>query len=154
MSKISKKTLTIVFAVALTLGGAGVAFAYWTADGTGSGTAATGTTDSLVVNQTSVITGMGPGVAAQTLAGNFDNPNDGPTYVTTVTASITGVTGGEGSCTAADYTLSDATMDVNAEVPKGDGMGNWTGATIAFNNTAANQDGCKGATVNLSYAAA
>ena len=52
----------------------------------------------------------------------------------------------------ADYTLTAAAMPVNAEIPVGAPVGTWTGATIAFNNTAANQDGCKGATVNLSYA--
>jgi hypothetical protein len=29
----------------------------------------------------------------------------------------------------------------------------FSGATIQFNNKASNQDGCKGATVNLAYAA-
>ncbi len=154
MSKFSKKTLTIVAAAALTVAGIGLAVAYWTAGGTGDGTASTGTTDSLVINQTSVVEGMAPGVAAVTLSGDFDNPNEGPIHVTTVTASIDSVTGGTGTCSDADYTLSDATMTVNAEVPVGNSEGNWSGATIAFNNTAANQDGCKGATVNLVYTAA
>ena len=46
------------------------------------------------------------------------------------------------------------TMAVNAEVPAGTGQGQFTGATIQFNNKATNQDGCKGATVNLAYAIA
>ena len=104
------------------------------------------------MNQTSVVDGMAPGVAAQTLSGDFDNANDGATYVGTVTASIASVTGGDGACTADDYTLADATMDVDAQVPVGTGVGAWTGATIAFNNSATvNQDGCKNATVALTY---
>lgn len=43
-------------------------------------------------------------------------------------------------------------MTVNADVPAGLGKGTWTGATIRFNNTATNQDSCKGARVNLAYA--
>jgi hypothetical protein len=60
-----------------------------------------------------------------------------------------------GTCDATDFTLADAVMTVNAEVPSGNGEGSWTGATIKFNNKAgANQDQCKGATVNLSYTSA
>jgi hypothetical protein len=134
----------------------GVAYAYWTAGGSGTGSAATGTTIALTVNQTSTITGLAPGVAAQTLSGDFDNPNTGPVYVTSVTASIASVTkaGGApaGTCDATDYTLASATMSVGTEVVAGDDKGSWSGATLAFNNKGTNQDACKGATVNLAYA--
>jgi len=135
---------------------AGVAFAYWTAGGTGTGSAATGTqSGSLTVNQTSTVSAMGPGVAAQPLSGNFDNPNAGPVYVGTVTVSIASVTkadGVNGTCDASDYTLTGAAMSVGTEVPAGTGKGSWSGATIAFNDKpAVNQDACKGATVNLAY---
>jgi hypothetical protein len=136
--------------------GAGVAFAYWTAGGAGTGTAATGTQASLVVKQTSTVSAMGPGIAPQSLSGNFDNPNSGPTHVGSVTVSIASVTKAVGApagdCDATDYTLANATMTVGTEVPAGLGKGAWGGATIAFHNKpAVNQDGCKGATVNLSY---
>lgn len=146
-----QKRKTSVIAIFLVLAVAGAAFAYWTAGGTGTGTADTGTTTPLTANQTSVLTDMYPGDTAQTLSGDFDNPNDGPVYVTSVTAAITGVAGGDGVCTAADYTLASPIMLVGAEVPAGTGVGSWTGATIQFNNTALNQDGCKGATVTLTY---
>ena len=61
------------------LGGGGLAFAYWTSTGTGTGTGTTGAGDvALVVNQTSVISDMGPGVAAQDLSGTFDQLLDRP----------------------------------------------------------------------------
>lgn len=134
-----------------------LAYAYWTGSGTGTGTAATANgNQSLVVKQTSAPANLGPGDSAQTLSGNFDNPNTGPVYVTSVTASIAGVTKGvgapAGTCDATDYTLAAATMTVNAQVPAGNGVGSWTGATIKFNNKpSTNQDACKGATVNLAY---
>jgi hypothetical protein len=136
----------------------GVAFAYWTQGGTGSGTATTGNVTAVTVNQTSTISGLAPGGAAQTLSGNFNNPNNGPVYVTSVTASISSVTKAvgapSGTCDATDYTLTGATMAVGAEVASGTGKGAWTGATLAFNDKpAVNQDACKGATVNLSYSA-
>ena len=134
-----------------------LAYAYWTGSGSGTGTAATATgNQSLVVKQTSAPVNMGPGDSAQTLSGNFDNPNTGPVWVTSVTASISGVTKAAnapvGTCDATDYTLAAATMAVSAQVPAGTGVGSWSGATIKFNNKpSTNQDACKGATVNLAY---
>jgi hypothetical protein len=150
------KKLTGLTAALVLLGGA-VAFAYWTAGGSGTGTASTGTTDAITVNQTSVVTAMGPGVAAQSLSGNFDNDNDGPVFVATVTAAIGAITGGGPTCEATDYTLSNPVSDVNAEVPVGTGVGSWGATdapTIAFNNKSdENQDDCKNATVEILYTA-
>jgi hypothetical protein len=153
-TKDKKKKAAIVAAALMLITGGG-AFAYWTTTGTGTGTATTGSTVDITVMQTSTVSAMGPGDAAQTLSGNFDNPNPGPVYVSTVTASISSVDKAvgapAGTCDASDYTLASAVMTVNAQVPAGTAQGAWTGATIQFNNTAANQDGCKLATVNLAY---
>ena len=149
-----QKKITVTGAVCLVMAAAG-AYAYWTAGGDGTGSAATGTTEALSVNQTTVLAPMYPGLAAQTISGTFDNSNDGPIYVGTVTASIGSVTqadGAVGGCDATDYTLANAAMTVGAQVPAGSAVGAWTGATLMFNNKpAVNQDGCKGATVNLVY---
>jgi hypothetical protein len=144
-----KKTIAGIVAVMML--SAIAAFAYWSAGGTGAGTADTGETVALVANQLTVLDPMYPGDSPQTISGDFDNANEGPVYVTSVTAAITGVAGGDGACSAADYTLTDAVMTVGAEVPAGTGVGAWTGATLQFNNTGANQDGCKNAVVTLTY---
>jgi len=157
MFKLNKKR-GIILGVVVTLVVAGAALAYWTAGGSGTGTApvAAGTSN-LTVNQTTTLTGMYPGDTAQTISGNFDNSNSGPAYVGTVTASIASVAkaGGApaGTCDATDFTLANAAMTVAAEVPTGTAKGAWTGATLKFNDkTTTNQDACKGATVTLSYA--
>ncbi len=154
MLKHSKKTviLTVIGVVVA----ASAAFAYWTAGGSGTGSAATGTVTALTANQTTTVSNMFPGDAPQTISGNFNNPNAGKVYVATVTASIASVTkaasAATGTCDASDYTLSGAAMTVNAEVPPGSSMGGFTGAKIQFNNKATDQNACKGATVNLAYA--
>lgn len=151
MRKYSKRTIAAVAAV--TVAGSGLAFAYWTAGGTGTGSAATGTTVPITAVQTSTVTAMAPGVAAQTLAGNFNNTNSGPVYVSTVSVAISSITKAGVAvtgCTSADYTLVQPTA-VNAEVANGTGVGSWGGGSIAFKNLAANQDACKGVTVNLNY---
>lgn len=151
-----KRRVAVAILSVVMLAGGGAAFAYWTAAGSGTGTGTTGSNAAVTVVQTSTVTNLRPGGAAQTLSGNFTNPNDSPTYVTSVTASISSVakaTGAPaGTCDATDYTLAGATMTVNAQVPAGTAQGAWTGATIAFNNKAAViQDACKGATVTFSY---
>ena len=157
MRKPTKKTTAIMVAAVTVLAGGGAAFAYWTAGGSGTGTAATsaGSTPVTAV-QTTVVTGLQPGDTAQTISGKFNNTNTAPVYVSTVTASIASVTKAgvpATVCSASDYTLATPVMTVNAEVPVGSAQGAWTGASIKFNNKAGvNQDDCKGATVNLAYA--
>lgn len=157
MLKFTKRRSFVVLGVIAALVVAGGAIAYWTAGGSGTGTASTANpTSQLAVNQTSTLTAMYPGDSAQTLSGNFDNPTGNLVRVNKVTASIASITqdpAAVGSCTASDYTLSNAAMTVNAEIPNGTAQGSWSGATIQFNDKpGVNQDGCKGATVNLSYA--
>lgn len=154
MRKFTKKTVAVAAATAFVLSGAGAAYAYWTAGGSGTGSAATGTNAALTVVQTSTVTAMAPGDSAQSLNGTFLNPNTGPVYVGTVTASIASVTKDPGAvagtCDATDYTLANAAMTINAEALAND-TSTWSGATIKFNNKATNQDQCKLATVNLAY---
>jgi hypothetical protein len=159
MRRFRKKSVAAFVGATIAIAGAGAAYAYWTAGGSGTGTASTGTSQGLVAHQTSVVSDMGPGDSPQELSGNFDNPNAGPSHVSTVTASIGSITQAEdavGPCTADDYQLVNAVMDVNAEIPAGDAQGAWgvaeDVATIQFSNSEANQDGCKGATVHLEYA--
>jgi hypothetical protein len=156
MRKPTKKTTAIMVAAVTVLAAGGAAFAYWTAGGSGTGTATTtASTSALTAVQTTTVTGMQPGDSAQTISGNFTNPNSSPVYVTSVTASIASVTKAGSpavGCDASDYTLGSPVMPVGVEVASGTAKGAWTGATIKFNNKATNQDACKGATVNLAYA--
>jgi hypothetical protein len=145
-----KKPLVLVIAAVTVMATAVGAYAYWTSGGGGTGTAATGTSDDLVVVQTSSITNMGPGIGVQTLSGNFDNGNEGPTYVGSVAVVVTDTS--DAGCTAADYTIAGSPMLVDDEVPAGNDQGAWGGATIAFaNDPDRNQDACQSATVNLTY---
>jgi hypothetical protein len=147
---ITRKAVVLVTAGALAVIG-GVAFAYWTNTGTGSGTATTGSNDAITVNQVSTITDLGPGRPAQTLSGNFDNPNDNQVFVGSVTAEVTGTD--VAACDASNYTVAGS-APVAAEVPSGTGVGTWSGLTIQFNNKpTVNQDACKNAVVSITYTA-
>ena len=145
----------VAVAAALVVAG-GAAFAYWTAGGSGTGSASTGSVSALTVVQTSVVSGLAPGTPAQTLSGTFNNPNTGPVYVSSVSVSISSVVKAVGApagpCTAADYVITGSPVAIGAEVLAND-TSTWSGPQIAFVNSASNQDGCKGATVNLAYTA-
>ena len=156
MLKFSRRTTIITIAIVAATSVA--AFAFWTGVGVGTGEAKTGTTgQALTVKQVGPPTGLVPGGPVATLSGNFDNPNGSPVFVASVKAAITGVTpaapqdAGKPACSVNDYQLVNNTAVVNANVPSGNGQGTWTGITIRMLNTAANQDNCKNATVNLSY---
>ena len=139
----------VVLAIVSVLAIAGAAFAYWTVSGSGSGSGNTGTVVGIIVKQTSTVTAMAPGVAAQTLSGTFDNSNAGPVYVGSVSATVTGTD--QVGCNADDYVIAGS-APVNAEVASGTSVGAWTGLTIAFNNKpGVNQNPCKGATVTIAY---
>lgn len=154
MRKSTKRLIAIAATTVVLLGGAGIAYAYWTAGGTGAGSGTTGTSEAITINQTSVVTNLRPDGAAQPLSGTFTNTNDEPVYVATVTASIASITDGGPTCEATDYTLLNPVMTVNASIPVGASVGSWSGASIEFNNKPAeNQDDCKDATVVLSYSA-
>jgi hypothetical protein len=158
MRRLTKRKKIVAIAIgAVVLAGGGVAVAYWTAGGSGVGSAATGTGTGILVNQTSTVTDMHPGDSAQVLSGDFDNSNEGDVQVSNVTVHIASVFNGgvvAAGCDATDYTLTGASMPAVQDVPSGTSVGAWSGATIKFNNKpATNQDGCKGAVVNLAYVA-
>jgi hypothetical protein len=147
MTRIPRKWAIVLTVGILAVGGA--AFAFWTNSGSGSGGAGTGTNVAVVVNQTSTVSGLAPGLPAQSLSGNFDNPNAGPVFIATVTATVTGTD--KAGCGPTDYTVA-GTAPVNAQVAAGSGVGAWTGLTIQFNNKpSTNQDACKNAVVAISY---
>lgn len=157
MRKISTKSrVALAGAVVVALAGGGVAYGYWSTNGTADGSAtSTAGAASLTITQTAAPKDLAPGVPAGVIAGTVTNNAAHSAYVHQVTVTIRSVTQAEnatGTCSAADYTLSKAVMDVKAELAQ-NATANFSGATLAFNDTASNQDGCKGAVVNLAYVA-
>ena len=132
------------------------ALAYWSNNSTGSGegqaTVSQGNNKPIVIVQTANTSGLIPGKSV-TLVGTFNNPNSGydsgKVTVRTVTASISGVKGQ--GCSAADFTLTGATMPVNAVIAGGTGVGHWGGAVLTMVNSSRDQSACHGATVNIHY---
>jgi hypothetical protein len=166
MRRISTKSVVAVVAgTALVAGGAGVAYAFWTATGTGSGTATTSTGEShLAFGATTTIDAMYPGDAPQAFSVTLTNNAQNKAYVAGVKAFLT-IDGSHPGCSADDYVLgattaatapgSEATAVPLAwtatELASG-GSGTVSGK-IGFNDKGTNQDACKGATVTINYLA-
>jgi hypothetical protein len=173
--KMRTRTVAILAGIGVAVAGGGLAFAYFTNVGAGTGTAGTGSNNPVVVKQTSPLTAMAPGVAAQQLSGNFDNnDNPGPVFIKSVTATVSSVAVVAPSpapspalppCTVSDFVIGVGAApgttqtgttnppSPNAEIPKGSAQGAWSGLTLQFNDKATNQDACKNSTVTITYVA-
>ncbi len=157
LSKKQKATVAGITLLALT-GTGGLAYAYWTQGGSGTGTAASDTTVDVVVNQTGVLTAMYPGQGTQPLSGTFTNPNPGPIFVSSVTAVvrpfISQTVIAKPACTEADYAIT-GTSSING-IPAGDEVvsgSTWSGLAVELVNRATNQDNCKNVVIDIDYIA-
>src|SRR5580698_10062282 len=83
----NRKFVAMFIAIGMLFAGGGAAFAYWSISGSGSGTGSTGAPAVVTVVQTSANTITAPG-GSIALSGDFNNPNTGNTYVTSVTAAV------------------------------------------------------------------
>lgn len=143
-----KRAAAVATGAALTFIVGGVAFAYWTTSGSGSGSAATGNTSPITINSAAV-TGLYPGTTPTAISGTFTNPNPGQVYVNQVTVKVdpAWTLGTTNPCTAADFAVTQPTATAR-QIVTGD---TWSGATIQLKNLATNQDNCKGVTVPLLF---
>lgn len=151
MRSISKKSVAMTAAV-FTIAGSGVALAYWTQSGSGTGEAKTGSTSALTIVGSSP-TNLVPGAAAQDVELTVTNPGDSPVKIQGVTIVVDSAFSAQAdaaspACTAADFDV--VSPDAPADELAGGATVKVTGS-IAMKNTAANQDNCKGVTVPLVF---
>jgi hypothetical protein len=104
-----------------------------------------------------------PGGPTQPVDFAITNAGSTPTYITTVTSSITGLTGtgsivGDEACATTMYSLnstgaavSSAVTTIDTNVPTGTSFFSPSGTVIRMINDGNNQDNCEGATVTLGF---
>jgi hypothetical protein len=147
------KSLSILLATLLTVAGAGIAFAYWTASGTGTGEATTGDSVALVIESEPAEGDLAPGSDGQTVAFTVTNPGPGVQSFTSMAVSLADEDGTPwvpaGDCLIADYTATISTPPTfGALQPEASVEGV---ATVTLSNTNENQDDCQGQTVPLYF---
>ncbi|MDX6615979.1 MAG: hypothetical protein QOD60_1070 [Solirubrobacterales bacterium] len=146
MHRFTKKGLFAAFGVVAVVVIGGLALAYWTGGGSGTGTSTAGTSGTVVLTGTSPA-GIAPGTSA---AVTFTAANSGAAavYVTTVHMVSLAADAGHSACTTADFSMADTTQ--NHQVPAGATVEALpvTGSLV-YANTGISQDACKGATLTL-----
>ena len=109
---------------------------------------------SVRVVQTSINSGLAPGLPPSVIAGEVLNESSVDVYVTEVSVSIDAIAkapgAASGSCDLTDYQLVSTRMPVGVLVHPG-GSAPFRGALIGFVDRPVNQDACQGAVLTLKY---
>ena len=158
----NKKRVLAGLGVVATLAVSGVAYAYFSANGAGTGNAQVGTSTALVITPT-ITAGTGgivPGGNPASVALAVTNGGSGKEYVGTVTmtgvlaysdaAHTNNITGlGAGKCDTTQFSMTPVVE--NQEVPAGGPTALANNGSLVFADSGANQDGCKGAYLVASF---
>ena len=151
-----KKRATVVAVTAALVLIGGVAFAYWTSSGSGTGSGTTGTSTEFTVAG-GAVTGpdLTPGGASQSVAFTVTNTGTGSQDLTSVTAIVADENGDPwvsvpAGCTAADYTVGTPAITYGEIAGGGSVSGT---VTLTMNNLTSNQDACKDLAVPLYFVA-
>jgi hypothetical protein len=151
MKLFTKRRAVFVLTAALVAAVASGAYAYFTANGTGTGTAAVGSSTGVTLHAT--VTGsLYPGTSSP-VALTVDNPSSGQQRVGTVTLTSITVDAPHSECVVTTSGEKPAFTMGAVEVNKTFGSGNAQAITptgsLTMNDTGVSQDKCQGATLTL-----
>jgi hypothetical protein len=139
----NKRALTVLGVIAV-LAVAGVAVAFWTTSGSGSGTGKVKASNGTLALHGSISNELTPG-STSPVTFTADNTNSSSLQVGTIHAVVSTDKAG---CTAADFVINDT--EENQTIPAGEsGAKLSNNGSIEMVDSAENQDACKGATVTL-----
>ena len=153
MRNLTKATVAIGTA-SIVLATAGVAYAYWTTTGAGTGSATTGTdapADKISLAQVGTLTGFYPGSTPQDVKVVATNPAAFSQKVGNVTVTV----GTIGGCASSNWAVVDSadSFGVLAGNTSSAAAGQVV-ATIQLTETGVNQDACKSVSPVLTFASA
>ncbi len=146
-----RKGVLIPTGVAVALAMAGIAVAYFTTVGSGTGTATVGSSSNVTLHGT-VASALYPGTSSN-VTFTVDNPSLGSVSVNTIhLESITPDAGHSGCSTVItggnpDFTMPDVTA--SQSFPHGNGQAVTATGTLTMHETGVNQNACQGATLTL-----
>ncbi len=151
MSWKSKKGALAALGCVGALAVAGVALAYFTTSGSGTGTATVGSSSAVTLHAT-VSSNLYPGTSSP-VSFTVDNPSTGSQRVGTITLGSITVDAAHSTCSTTisggnpDFAMPAVT--VNHTFGSGNGQSVTPTGTLTMNETGANQDPCQGATLTL-----
>jgi hypothetical protein len=158
----NRKRVLAGIGLVATLAVTGVAVAYFSASGAGSGNAQVGTSAALTISPT-ITPGAGgivPGGNPATVSLTVNNPGSTKANVATVTmtgvlaysdaAHTLNITGtGAGKCDTTQFSMTPVTE--NQQVPAGGPTALANNGSLVFADSGSNQDGCKNAYLVASF---
>lgn len=139
----------------------GIALAYWSTLGSGTGSAGVGTEAGVSVTQDGTVSNLVPGGSAKPI--DFTVTNDSATSSVQIRTVVIGFGSFPAGCSAADFSLTQPSKPSTGTplsisgggslsfTSAGSGATGGTGAAIVMLDTASNQDGCKLASLNLTF---
>jgi hypothetical protein len=155
MRKFPRKAM-VATGLVLTLGVGGLAFAFFTQSGVGTGDATVGTSSTITLAGT--ITGtLYPAGSAASVSVLVTNPGSGSQYVDTVTLASITTDVGHASCdlsvSGANAAFTMADISVATNLTKSGTLGDNTTKTgsLQMNDTGVSQNACKNAPLTLHF---
>jgi hypothetical protein len=142
MFHFTKKRAVVIAVVGSLALGAG-AYAYFSAIGAGTGSATTGSASTVLITQTNQLPALYPGDNADVNL-NITNTGAGTQLVRLVHASVST---NKSDCDASAFTMAD--VAINARMTAGE-VTSKTGSLV-MSDTDADQNGCQGATLTLTF---
>ena len=137
-----KKGIATLTAIAVVVLGAVGAYAYFTAPGSGAGSATVGNASPINLSSPSVGP-LYPGSGTVPVTVTVNNPGTGSQLVGTISGTVTT----QGGCLGTWFTV--APINFNAQVAGG--ASPTAATTVQMNNPAVNQDACQGLTMNIAW---
>ncbi len=151
MTWTTKRRALIALGCTCALAVAGVALAYFTSSGSGTGNATVGSSSTVTLHAT-VSSNLYPGTSSP-VSFTVDNPSSGSQRVGTITLSNISVDAGHSTCST---TISGGNPDfsmpavaVNKVFGPGNGQAVTPAGSLTMNETGVSQDACQGATITL-----
>jgi len=151
MAGMSRKSVLGALGCVIALTAVGAAIAYFTSSGSGTGSAAVGSSSAVTLHAT-ISSNLYPGSSSPVTL-TVDNPSSGSQRVGTVTLTSISVDAGHSACSTTisggnpDFTM--LAVAVNKVFPSGNGQSVTPAGTLTMNETGVNQDACQGATLTL-----
>jgi hypothetical protein len=146
MRRFKNKRVKTVAGLVMALVVAGAAVAYWTGAGSGSGTGTVNSGGTISLTGT-VAAGLAPGLN-KTVSLTASNATSSAIKVGTVHLDSVAVDAAHASCDVSDFTMADVVEDQSIAAGASNAALTNSGS-LAFANTAVNQDACKNATLTL-----
>ena len=145
MQKLMRKRILVPVVAIAAIAVAGIAVAYFTASGTGSGTATVGSAAGVTITGVTFDSTLYPG-GATTVRFTINNSSSDTAVqvdkvVADTSAGTNGVTGLPRGCDPADFSFGDVSVSASIAASRSTS----SSGTLSLANTSANQDACQGA---------